>query len=723
MNPNEFSSPPSTPVSTPDSRESNRLETPIRFLKGVGPKRATLLERIGIKTVEDLFYHLPRTYQDLTEICPITKLTETDLQLVCGTVDKVRFRRLRGRRSMVEVLVSDESDSLLAVWFNQPYMQDKFSPEDKVLLSGKPTHDKGQWKMTNPQIQELVEQENSPRSAHPILPVYPLTEGLTTPAMHRAVKYALQTYSHDFREILPTSFLESNHLVSIPEAFHTVHFPLTMSDADASRYRIVFEEFLLIQLALLLRRGSTKQFRTAPQLKNSPKIDTRIRRLFEFEFTDSQNKVIQDICADLAAGYPMNRLLQGDVGSGKTAVAVYALLLSVAHQYQAVLMAPTEILALQHWNTLQNYLLNSRVRPLLLTGSLSSSQRQDALRRIQAGDIDLVIGTQAVIQKDVIFHRLGLVVIDEQHKFGVQQRASFRTAGNDPHYLVMSATPIPRTLCMTLFGDLDISTIDHSPPGRKKVKTFLIESTKEQSCWEFVRRKIQEGRQAYVVCPLIGSSNGPSINPPVTEETSDQGSNVLDMYHQLQQNDLSDMSIGLLHGRMDDHEKTNTMKDFRSGAIQVLVCTTVIEVGVDIPNASIMLIHNACSFGLSQLHQLRGRVGRGSHTGHCFLFPGTDNTESIERLEVLTHTGDGFAIAEADFEMRGSGDILGTRQHGVANLRAGNLLRDQKILLHARKCAQNLLENDPSLKTPAFQHLRQAVLKRYGHVMQLADLG
>ncbi|OYV86941.1 MAG: hypothetical protein B7Z73_10875 [Planctomycetia bacterium 21-64-5] len=450
--------------------------------------------------------------------------------------------------------------------------------------------------------------------------------------------------------------------------------------------------------------------RNAPPLEATAKIDARIRRLFPFELTAAQNQAIAEVTTDMARPHPMNRLLQGDVGSGKTVVAVYAMLLAVAHGYQAVLMAPTEVLARQHAATLQRTLAASHVEWRLLSGGISASQRAELLDKLATGEVHVVIGTQAILQPDVRFARLGLVVIDEQHKFGVRQRASLKQAGLDPHYLVMTATPIPRTVAMTLFGDLDVSTLREAPPGRQAVHTYLVGQEQREKWWDFFGRKLRDGKQGYVVTPLIDESSEADV------------ASLEQAFESLAHGPLEAFRLGLLHGRMSSSEKETTMQAFRRGDIQALVTTTVVEVGIDVPNATLMTVYSGERFGLSQLHQLRGRVSRGVQPGYCAVLTDVEAPEARQRLEAFAATNDGFQLAEIDFELRGPGDLLGTRQHGLPPLRIANLARDGAVIEEARRDAQQLVAA-ATLSQPEFAQLRQRVLQRYGRVLELGDVG
>jgi len=498
-----------------------------------------------------------------------------------------------------------------------------------------------------------------------------------------------------------------------------LHKPDSVESLEHARYRFVYQELLVLQLALAIRRQRLTQSQLAPQLTATGKIDARIKRLFPFELTDDQKQAIEEIGNDLGRSYPMNRLLQGDVGTGKTVIAEYAMLLTVAHGSQAVLMAPTEILARQHAETLQRDLAESRVRIAMLTGSQTAKQRRDVLAAAASGEVDIIIGTHALsnaLNKEVesgglTMPKLGLVIIDEQHKFGVQQRAMLKQAGVDPHYLVMTATPIPRTVSMTMFGDLDVSTLKQGPPGRQPVNSYLIPDEKRDSWWEFFCKKIREGRQGFVVAPLVQEAGDESVVS--TDE----------LFETLSNGPLEDFKVELLHGRLSAVEKNEIMDQFRRGKIQVLVATSVIEVGVDVPNATVMAIESAERFGLAQLHQLRGRICRGQHPGFLGLFSGEAGETTLERLTAFSTTSDGFELAELDFKIRGPGDLLGTQQHGMPPMRIADLIRDTEILETARHDAQQIVAADPELDDKEFEKLKRMVMVRYGSALELGDVG
>lgn len=689
---------------------NERLFQPVQFLKGVGPYRAELFERLGQRTACDLLFYFPRDYQDLTDRREIHELQEDIVQTVLGTVEDIELHTASSGRTVLGVLIRGEQGGVLrALWFNQPFMREKFSLGRRVALSGKPRYRGMMWELVHPRVAVLADDEQPPPGR--ILPVYPLTEGLQQWHVRRAVRAALDACLDCLEEVFPEEFLDAHRLWPLRRALPQIHFPDDQPSLAAARRRLVYQELFILQTALAVRRYRQHDQRQAIPLTVDERIDARIRRLFPFPLTPGQETAVREIAADLARPVPMNRLLQGDVGSGKTVVALYAILAAVAHGCQAVLMAPTEVLARQHEQTIERLLADSQVRRTSLRGGLPPAERAERLRQIAAGEIDLVVGTQAIIQEDVQFARLALVVIDEQHKFGVRQRARLKQAGPDPHYLVMSATPIPRTLTMTLFGDLDVSTMRDLPPGRQKVRTYLAGADRRARWWEFFRKKLQEGRQGYVVTPLVDESD------------RTPGESVEGTYERLTNGELAEFRVGLIHGRMRPEEKDAVMNRFRQGELQVLVTTAVIEVGVDVPNATLMTIESGQRFGLAQMHQLRGRITRGRYQGHCCVFADDPSPEALARLKAFVATSDGFELAEADFRLRGPGDLLGTQQHGLPPLRIADLLRDADLLEEARRDAQSLTAADPGLARTEHARLRRMMLARYGRVLELGDVG
>lgn len=696
-------------MSTSERSPAELLATPVQFLKGVGPERAELLLRLGLKTARDVLFFFPRDYQDLTAVRPIGELTEGELVCVQGEVVEVDARTLSDGRTLFGVLIRQGPYHLRAVWFNQPFMEAKFRHGQQVLFSGKVKRPGYTWEMSHPRVQWLDNDEQP--AAIGLAPVYPLTEGLNQGQVRRIVQGVVETCGELVDEVFPEEYLAAHNLLPLRQALLGIHQPKTAAMLSDAQRRFIYQELLILQLALAVRRRQQHERSQAIPLEATARIDARIRRLFPFELTAGQLQAIAEVAADLGRTQPMSRLLQGDVGSGKTVVALYAILLAVAHGCQAALMAPTEVLARQHFQTLARFLIASQVRCGSLTGALSATERRDVLQQIASGQIDVVLGTQAILQEDVEFQRLALVVIDEQHKFGVRQRALLKQAGADPHYLVMTATPIPRTVAMTLYGDLDVSTIHESPPGRQTIHTYLAGPEQREKWWQFVARKLREGRQAYVITPLVDEAE----ELPVA--------NLQESYEELANGPLEAFRLGLLHGRMSPGDKETAMDAFRSGRTQVLIATTVVEVGIDVPNATLMTVEGAERFGLSQLHQLRGRLSRGAHPGFCCLFADPKTDDARKRLEAFASTTDGFRLAELDFAHRGPGDLLGTRQHGLPPLRIADLRRDTAVLDEARRDAQQLVDLDLGLSRPEHQRLRKMVIARYGRVLELGDVG
>ena len=684
------------------------LTTPVQFLKGCGAARAQLLSRLGVQTVRDLLFFFPRDYQDLSDVRSIDQLEEGPPVSVLGTVEEVDLADRGMGRSVFGMLVRQGDDYLRAVWFNQPYLRDKYRQGQRVLLWGRAKRRETRWEMTHPQVR-VIEGDRDP--AGQLLPVYPLTEGLAQHHVRHLVQRALDACGGELEEVFPTEYLAEHDLLPIHTALPRLHFPGNRVELDAARRRFIYQELLVLQLALAVKRAAVHDLLRAIPLELTAKIDARIRRLLPFELTPGQNEAIAEIAADMNSPHPMNRLLQGDVGSGKTIVAVVAMLLAVAHKTQVVLMAPTEVLARQHVETLSGLLAASHTRLGLLTGGQSAKARRALLAEIESGEIQILVGTQAVVSSELPFERLGLVVIDEQHKFGVRQRAALRYSGVNPHYLVMTATPIPRTVAMTLFGDLDVTTLRDAPPGRQNVHTYAPPAEDREKWWDFFRKKLGEGRQGYVIVPLVEGS----------EDL--QATSLSEAYEALANGELEAFRIGLVHGRMTPADKGAAMDAFRRGETQVLAATSVVEVGIDVPNATLMAIEGAERFGLAQLHQLRGRISRGSYPGYCCAFANATTTEAARRLAAFVESNDGFRLAELDFEMRGPGELLGTRQHGMPPLRIANLSRDSDTLEEARRDARALVEADPGLARPEHALLRRMAQVRYGKSLDLGDVG
>ncbi len=686
-----------------------RLTTPIQFVKGVGPQLAPLLERLELRTASDLLFCFPRDYHDASRLLAIPDLQEDEPASVCGVVEEIDMQNTGTGKTLLGVLIRQDRWYLRALWFNQPYMRERFRRGHRVLLSGTPRFNGGRWEMVHPRV-ELLEGDRQPTSGS-ILPLYPLTEGLKQSHLRRVIGLAVDSCASCLEEVFPAAYLDAHGLLPIGAAVQAIHAPRDTASLAQARRRFIYQELLVLQLALALRKQQRGTRSQTPPLPINAKIDARIRRLFPFELTPAQQQALQEITADMARPTPMNRLLQGDVGSGKTVVAEYSMLLAVAHGFQAAMMAPTEILARQHAATLQRDLRESRVRIRLLTGSLSAAQRRQTLAQIAAGEADLIVGTHALLQESIDLAKLALVVIDEQHKFGVNQRAALRRVGADPHYLVMTATPIPRTISMTLFGDLDVSLLREGPPGRAVVHTYLGTESQRGRWWDFFRKKLREGRQGYVIAPHVEASEDESV------------ASVRQTFATLTSGELADFRLALMHGRLSADEKESVMGDFHGGQTQVLVATSVVEVGIDVPNATLMTIEDGERFGLAQLHQMRGRVSRGVHPGFVCVFAELKTEQARQRLEAFSRSNDGFELAETDFRLRGPGSLFSFQQHGLAPFRIADLVRDADVLSEARRDAQALVFDGAQLAQPEFARLRQMVNRRYGQALELADAG
>lgn len=683
------------------------LDTRVAVL-GVSPSRAELLGKLSLHTVGDLLFHFPRSYEDLTDIRWIKNLSEGILQTVQGEVVELNSRNLPAGGFSFSVVISDDQVHVLeGIWFNQAGMARQFRYGQRISLSGKVKRHQDHWQINNPRLQFLEKKTSVDLG---IVPIYPLTENLHNESLRSLIAQSLAFAGPHLVDALPPRLRIQYNWESIQQSLIEIHQPRSIEQAEHARRRFIYEEFLILQVALALRRRQIRDREKAPTIPLTPRIDAHIRRLFPFPLTGDQNLAIAEICHDLNRSRPMQRLLQAEVGAGKTAVAVYALLTTVASRHQAVLMVPTETLARQHFDTLEQWLHHSRVRRILLTGGLNPMERQQALDAIASGEVDLVIGTQALLQKDVRFSRLGLVVIDEQHKFGVNQRARLRRLG-EAHYLVMTATPIPRTVALTLYGDLNVTTIHELPPGRHPVKTRWFRSEERPIVLAKLRQALSQGRQAYIICPRIEDGEESQIRAAIQTHS------------EYQAGELKDFRLGLLHGRLADDAKTAVMQAFRDHRIDVLVSTTIVEVGIDVPNATCMLVEEADRYGLSQLHQLRGRVSRGTVPGICYLIADPTTEEAAERLRTLVRIQDGFALAQADLQLRGAGDLLGTRQHGLPEFRWADPILHADLLQQARQDALQLVARDGSLRDPDHQALRRLVFQNHGQTLDLIQVG
>ena len=708
--------PPDRSTASPGSTPASplRLDAPLQYAKGVGPHRAALFERLGLVTAGDALNQFPRRYEDRREFVPFRNLRPGLPQATTGTVWQV-VAPPRGRsRLPLKVAFRDPSSFLVGVWFNQPYLAQVFKRGQRVVLFGRVLpggRGTRLLEMRQPEFEIIEDDEDGSLHMGRIVPVYPLTEGLSQRAVRALLYRIVGDTATQVPESLPEPLRRRRGLLGATDAYRAIHFPESLEAAEAARRRFVFEDFLLLQLGLAIRR---RREALVPGHAIDPPgaLVARLLAGLPFELTRAQRRVFQEIRADLARLSPMNRLLQGDVGSGKTVVALMALLTAVEAGYQGVLMAPTEILAEQHLVTVRALLASLGVPVALLTAGQKGREREAALAAARSGDTPIVVGTHAVIQEGVLFHRLGLAVVDEQHRFGVLQRASLRAKGQHPDVLVMTATPIPRTLALTLYGDLDVSVLDELPPGRQPINTQWRSEAKRPQIYDFIRRELAEGRQAYVVYPLVEETEASDLRAATV------------MAERLQGEVFPEYRVGLVHGRMGLEAKDAVMRGFTVGEIHVLVATTVIEVGIDVPNAAVMLIEHAERFGLAQLHQLRGRVGRGHARSYCILLTsGLLSEDAKRRLQTMCETQDGFRLAEVDLEIRGPGDFFGTRQAGLPEFRAGNLLTDGRLLQEARDEAFALIERDAGLGLPEHRPLREALVSRWRDRLDLASVG
>lgn len=697
-----MSGPPNQTVSLKDS---------VQYLPGVGPKLAELFGKLGVATAGDLLEYLPLRHEP-HESRTIEHLDEGVTTTIVGQITALRTSR-SFRGPTVTATLTDNTGRCRLRWFNANWVTEKLAWGCVIQATGKVRVYNDRAEMINPRFAILGQDAAPVDESVPVRyePVYPATADLPSRVIGRVIATNLERLLPLVREWHDDAFLRERDLAPRRWALAVAHHPVVEEDVERARRRLAYDELLLMQLAITLSRHQRATTLRSPALPGTAEIDRRIRARFPFALTRGQNEAVREIVVDLAGTRPMNRLLQGDVGCGKTVVALYAGLLAVANRRQVAIMAPTELLAEQHFRSIEQYLSGSRVRHGLLVGGLPAARRQEMLRAIETGDMDIVVGTHALIQQDVHFAKLGLVVVDEQHRFGVRQRATMRGKAFAPHYLVMTATPIPRTLAMTVFGDLDVTTIDELPPGRAGIETRVIGPRLQNEAWQFVQSRLAAGEQAYIVYPLIDESDNLALRAATTE------------YDRLSRQVFPDRSVGLLHGRLSTLERDAVMREFVSGRISVLVSTTVVEVGIDVANATCMVIEHAERYGLSQLHQLRGRVGRGRQRGYCLLMTGSTRATDNDRLGVLSGTTDGFKIAEEDLRLRGPGEMLGTRQHGLPELRVADLLTDGELLRMAQKDSGEIVRTDPQLRRPERAVLRTMLSARYRDVLGLLDVG
>lgn len=694
-------------------RKDYFLNTPVRYFKGVGPKKSEYLEKLGIRTAEDVLYYLPARYEDRSKFTAVKDLKPGESQTVKGDVVTCTSRMTKGGLPMFQIVLTDQTGFVHAVWFHQPYLKDYFRSGQTVVLYGKvEIHDK--LMIIQPEYEILKGDDTDSIHIGRIVPIYHATSELTQKTLRSLAFTAMSEYSKSLVERFPAYIIARERLVDIKFAVRNIHFPVSFEALEKAYRRIVFEEFFMLQLAFAFKKKDMKAENTALSHRVSGKLIESFKKSLPFEFTGEQKKAIADIERDMSSSKPMNRLLEGDVGSGKTVVAAYALALTMQNGFQACLMAPTEVLARQHFIVLSELLMPLGVNIALLVGGMDKKAKDGIYSRVKEGDIDIVVGTHAVLQEALEFKKLGLVVIDEQHKFGVTQRAALKEKGLSPHILVMTATPIPRTLALTVYGDLDISVIKELPKGRKAIATYWVEEEKRPRIYDFIKEELDKGRQAYVICPLIDAS---------AQSSKLKTQSATEMFEKLKSEIFTDYEVGLLHGRMSSKEKEKVMKDFKKGKTKILVSTVVIEVGIDIPNATVMVVENAGMFGLAQLHQLRGRVGRGEHESYCILLADPKTDEASRRLKAIEGTLDGFQIAEADLDIRGPGEFFGTRQHGLPEIRFGNILKDFGIMEAARVEAFGLIEKDPMLAEERHRLLKQGLSERFRDKFDLVNVG
>ncbi len=688
---------------SPSKHVAAGLEAPVTAIKGISTSLEARFRRLGIRSVRDLLYFFPRRHLDFSQRKPISALAEGKEETIVASVWESRVVNM-GKRRSTEAIVGDETGNIRAVWFNNPYVARSMKTGNRVILSGRVALFRGQHVFESPQWE--IDEGESLHTGR-LVPMYHLTQGLTPRNTRKLIKIALDEWSETVVDFVPSAARERQHLLGLPEAIRQAHFPDDLVSKDRARIRLAFDELLLLQVGVLSKKRAWQESGpgSALILESAGKEPlNRFISCLPFRLTPAQEKALREVLSDLAKPKPMSRLLQGDVGSGKTVVAAAAMIASDANGYQSAFMAPTEILAEQHFATIKGLLGNcgncveeqewvcsysglmeKPVTLALLTGETGAAAKRDIRNRIADGSIDIVAGTHAIIQKGIEFKRLGMAIVDEQHRFGVGQRSALRKKGANPHILVMTATPIPRTLALTLYGDLDVSVIDRLPAGRQAIKTKWLKPEQRDAAYAFIKREVQKGHQAFILCPLVEESEAIQAKAAVAE------------YERLVAEVFAQLRVGLIHGRMSAKDKDGVMHAFRAGNLDILVATPVIEVGIDVPNATVMLIESADRFGLSQLHQFRGRVGRGADQSYCMLLAENASEVGSERLDIIEHVYDGFKLAEEDLKLRGPGEFFGTRQSGLPDLRMARL-SDLAILEAARAEATAIFSEDPGLK-------------------------
>jgi ATP-dependent DNA helicase RecG len=689
--------------SLPDPDILRHLEQPVSQVSGIGPKRQEQFERLGIRTVGDLLLHFPRRYDDYSQMKIVNQLRPGEEVTVLGFLERIKAVRMKNGGTRVEAYLADDSGSIRLNWFNQPWMEQQLEAGEPVVVSGKIDQYLGRLVINTPELEPI---DRDWLHTGRIVPVYPLTEGLSARMMRRLVKDVIDEWAPRLPDPLPLSLREDADLMDYGDAVAQAHFPDSQADKKAALQRLAFDELFFLHFAMLRQRYLWQSRAGTPLLVDDEWLEA-LEAGLPYQLTGAQQRAIAEIRHDLGQDVPMTRLLQGDVGSGKTVVAATAIGIAAANGVQAVLMAPTNLLAEQHYRRLdalmQSSPVSDSVNVALLTGKISQGERDEVYAGLASGEIQVAVGTHALIQPGVEFARLGLAVVDEQHRFGVLQRSAIRDKAGDltPHLLVMTATPIPRTLALTVHADLDLTIIDEMPPGRQPTETRILQMKERERAYSFIRGQIEQGHQAYIICPLIEDSEKLDARSAVAE------------YERLKDTVFPDLSLGLMHGRMSSDEKEDVMSRFYAGEIAILVSTTVIEVGIDVPNATVMMIENANRFGLAQLHQLRGRVGRGESGGYCLLLSDRPFLDTDPRLQAVEETNDGFRLAQIDWEMRGPGDLLGTQQSGFASTTHFVDLIDTELIYLVQREAQTIFEHDPELTLPEHRLLAERINERW----------
>ena len=678
------------------------LKKDVKYVKGVGPNRVTLLNGLGIFTLEDLISHYPRDYEDRSKPKKIAELIDGE-EVLIEVFPVSRMTEIRaGKMKIYKLVVRDDTGTMIITWFNQSYLKNRFKMGEKYKFFGKVNMKYGKMEMNSP----VYDSEETNKNTGKIIPIYPSTYGLSQNTIRTIIENGLNSLDGTLEETLPDYLISEYNLESLETAIHQIHFPNDFKEFERARKRLVFEELLTVQIGLLHLKNKYSKNQIGINFNKNVKMSDVINDL-PFKLTKAQLKVLEEIDADMEDVKPMNRLLQGDVGSGKTIVSIIAAYKAVKCGYQVAIMAPTAILASQHLESFESTLSKYGIKCDLLIGSVTKKQKELKLEKLKNGEIDILIGTHALLEDNVVFKNLGLVVTDEQHRFGVRQRSTIASKGNNPDVLVMTATPIPRTLALILYGDLDISIIDELPPNRKKIETYAVTKGMEERVNNFIKKLVNEGRQAYIVCPLV------------EENEEIDAKSVLELYEKYKKEVFSDYRLEYIHGKMRPKEKDEIMERFKNGEIDILMSTTVIEVGVNVPNASIMIVENAERFGLAQLHQLRGRVGRGEYQSYCILRYQGKSDIIRQRMKIMQDTDNGFIIAEKDLELRGSGEFFGSRQHGLPEFKIANLFEDMQILKSVQSVALKIENEDPKLELEKNYKLRKMVENKFENRIEL----